>query len=177
MKPEDTKKSDRSAAAAILLLGLVSLPAIVSAQGYDDTFEIRNKLKVELQYADYSEYEYPEPVVFIYGVHDYSQNYPYIVNFPERRGLFKFTRMAGKATAFSAKYQFSRIRRDVDQHLGELKITRSMGENLIGLLGGQFINDTRGFTAYQTGTGIRWDISPLTILQGDIQYSFRGSDS
>jgi len=138
---------------------------------------MKNKIKLELQYADYWEYEYPEPIVFRYGVQDYSQNLPYLVNFPEKRGLLKFTRMVGPVTAVSVKYQFSDIREDVNQHLGEAKLTRTFGESIIGLVGAQFINDTRGFNAYQPGIGLRWDVNPLTILQVDAQYYFRGKDA
>ena len=149
----------------------------VFSQGYDDAFEMRNKVKVELQYVDYGEYEYPEPIIFRYGIQDYAQNYPYIVNFPEKRGLLKFTRLVGSATAISVKYQFSDIREEVDQHLGEAKVTRSFGESVIGLLGMQMTRDTRGFNAYQSGAGLRWGISPLTIVQGDVQYYSRGEDA
>ena len=78
---------------ALTLPFLIIIPGIystLSAQGYDDTFDMRNKIKVEFQYADYWEYEYPEPIVFRYGVQDYTQNLPYLVNFPEKRGLIKF---------------------------------------------------------------------------------------
>jgi hypothetical protein len=138
---------------------------------------MRNKLKVELQYADYWEYEYPEPIIFRFGVQDYTQNLPYLVNFPEKRGLVKFTRMIGSNTAVSIKYQFSDIRDDVDQHMGEFKITRSLANNLVGLIGGQLINDSRGFNNYQYGAGLRWDISALTIIQGDVQVYHRGEDA
>lgn len=151
--------------------------ASVLAQGYDDTFEMRNKIKVELQYADYGEYEYPEPIVYRYGVNEYLQNYPYIVNFPEKRGLVKFTRIIGNTTAASIKYQFSELREGINQHLGEVKFTKNMGSAFIGLISGQFINDTRKFNAYQPGLGFQWQISPYTILQGDAQYYIRGKDA
>lgn len=161
--------------AVILLLCLAGTLAI--AQGYDDTFEIRNKLKFEIQYADYGEYEYPEPVLFQYGVQDYRQNQPYIANFPEKRGLLKFTRMVGPSAALSLKYQMSDLREDVDQHLGELKWTHTMRQGITGLAGIQFIRDTRGFNMIQPGIGVRWDISPLSIFQGDVQYYTRGSEA
>lgn len=157
------------------ILFLSTLPLF--SQGYDDTFDIRNKIKVEVQYADYGEYEYPEPVIFTYGVQDYNQDYPYLVNFPERRGLFKFTRLIGSQTAISAKYQYSDIRVDVKQHLGELKFTRNFGKSFIGLIGMQMSRDTRGYNAYMPGMGFRWELGPLTIVQGDAQYYYRGDDA
>jgi len=161
-----------------MLIGvLLVLSARGFSQGYDDTFEMRNKLKVELQYADYGEYEYPEPIVYRYGVHDYMQNYPYIVNFPEKRALTKFTRIIGKTTAASVKYQFSELREGINQHLGEIKLTKNMGSKFIGLISGQMINDTRKFNAYQPGLGFQWQMNPLTIVQGDAQYYFRGKDA
>ena len=147
------------------------------SQGYDDTFEMKNKIKVELQYADYWEYEYPEPIVFQYGVQDYQQNLPYIANFPEKRGLFKFTRLLNSTTALSAKYQFSDIRSGVNQSMVEAKVTRMLGKSIVGLAGAQVIIDSRNFYAYQPGIGFRWDISPLTIIQADVQYYTRGSDA
>ncbi len=42
----------------LLFLGVLS-GAAANAQGYDDAFEMKNKLKVELQYADYGEYRVP----------------------------------------------------------------------------------------------------------------------
>lgn len=147
------------------------------AQGYDDTFEMRNKIKVELQYADYGEYEYPEPIVYRYGVQEYVQNYPYIVNFPEKRGLAKFTRILGNTAAAGVKYQFSELRDGVIQHLGEIKLTKNMGSKWIGLVSGQMINDTRKYNAYQPGLGFQWQLSPLTIVQGDAQYYMRGRDA
>ena len=161
----------------ILFVLLLVFTSSLLSQGYDDTFDMRNKLKIELQYADYWEYEYPEPIIFKFGTQDYQQNLPYMVNFPEKRGLIKFTRLAGPVTAISAKYQFSDIREDANQHLGEIKVTRNFGESVIGLAGAQIINDTRGYNAYQPGIGVRWDVGPLTILQADAQYYFRGDDA
>jgi hypothetical protein len=138
---------------------------------------MRNKIKLELQYADYGEYEYPEPIVFWYGKQEYTQNQPYLANFPEKRVLTKFTRMLGTKTAVSAKYQYSDIREDVKQNMGELKLTRSFGESIIGLMGIQMTRDSRGFNMFLPGIGARWDISPLTILQGDIQYYYRGDEA
>jgi len=138
---------------------------------------MRNKIKFELQYADYFEYEYPEPIIFKFGVQDYNQTLPYIVNFPEKRGLLKFTRLAGPRTAISVKYQFSDIREDANSHLGEAKITRNLSESIIGLVGAQMIRDTRGFNAFQPGIGVRWNIGPLTIVQADAQYYMRGEDA
>jgi hypothetical protein len=153
------------------------LPVVLFSQGYDDTFEIRNKIKLELQYADYGEYEYPEPIVFRYGVNEYVQNYPYIVNFPEKRGLVKFTRTLGRSTGASLKYQLSELREDVQQHLGELKLTKTLRSNLIGLVSGQITKDSRKFNAYQPGAGFQWQPGKLTILQGDAQVYFRGNDA
>lgn len=42
----------RHTAFYLLLLGVLS-GATANAEGYDDAFEMKNKLKVELQYADY----------------------------------------------------------------------------------------------------------------------------
>ena len=99
------------------------------------------------------------------------------MNFPEKRGLIKFTRLLGGKAALTAKYQYSDLRSDVDQHLGEAKITTMFGEHFICLAGFQVINDTRGYNAYQPGIGFRWDISPLTIIQADAQYYYRGKDA
>jgi hypothetical protein len=159
------------------ILFLAVLPAALSAQGYDDTFEIRNKIKLELQYADYGEYEYPEPVLYRYGANDYVQNYPYIVNFPEKRGLVKFTRTLGRSTGASLKYQWSELREDVRQHLGELKLTKTLGQSLIGLVSGQITSDSRKFNAYQPGAGFQWQPGKLTIVQGDAQIYFRGKEA
>lgn len=147
------------------------------AQGYDDTFEMKNKIKVELQYADYLEYEYPEPILFRYGVQADNRIRPYLANFPERRALVKFTRMADKATAVSAKYQFSDIREDVNSHLGELKVMRSVQPGLTLLAGLQMLHDERGFTAWQPGAGFRWEISAVSTIQADLQYYTRGRDA
>jgi hypothetical protein len=152
-------------------------PLFLFSQGYDDTFEIRNKIKLELQYADYGEYEYPEPVLFNYGASEYIQNYPYIVNFPEKRGLVKFTRTLGQSTGASLKYQWSELREDVRQHLAELKFTQTLRSNLIGLVSGQITNDTRNFNAYQPGAGFQWQPGKRSILQGDAQVYFRGKNS
>lgn len=160
-----------------VMFGFSALTASLWAQGYDDTFEMKNKLKVELQYADYFEYEYPEPILFRYGVQDYSQIRPYLANFPEKRALVKFTRMAGKATAVSAKYQFSDIREDVNSHLGEFKVTRSIRPGVTVLAGLQMLHDDRGFTAWQPGVGGRWDISAVSMLQADAQIYTRGKDA
>ncbi|HEX9933671.1 MAG TPA: hypothetical protein VGB38_00635, partial [bacterium] len=135
------------------------------------------KIKFEIQYADYGEYEYPEPVVYRYGIGDYVQNYPYIVNFPEKRGLMKFTRTLGRSTGASLKYQYSELRDGVQQHLGELKLTHNLRSNLIGLVNGQWIFDTREFNAVQPGTGFQWQPGRLTILQGDAQIYFRGREA
>ena len=150
---------------------------LLFAQGYDDAFEIKNKLKIELQYADYGEYEYPEPILFRYGEREYQQNYPFIVNFPEKRGLIKFSHLLGEVTSASVKYQFSNITENTDQHLLEAKLIRSLNENITGLAAFQFINDSRKFNAYQFGTGVLWDPSVITSVQGDIQYYFRGKNS
>lgn len=162
---------------ALFLFSVWCHKSIVLGQGYDDTFEMKNKIKLELQYSDYWEYEYPEPILFRFGVQDYQQNQPYIANFPEKRALVKFTRMVGSNTALSTKYQYSDIRDDIDQHMGELKVTKTLSSSLIGLAGVQWIRDTRGFDAYQPGMGFRWDAGPLTILQADVQYYARGSDA
>lgn len=148
------------------------------AQGYDDTFEMKNKFKGELQYSDYGEYEYPEPILFNYGTgQDYVQNYPYIVNFPEKRGLLKFTHTAGSSAAWSFKYQYSGLREDAHQHLGEVKWTKSFSPKVTHLVNMQVSYDTRGFLAYQPGFGGRWDVGPLTLLQADAQYYWRGEDA
>ncbi len=170
-------KAHRKSTLLLLLILLILLNVPVFPQGYDDTFEMKNKIKLELQYADYWEYEYPEPILFKFGLQDYTQNLPYIANFPEKRGLLKFTRLMGPNTAISVKYQFSDLREDVNQHLGEAKITRNLSQSVIGLMGVQVIRDSRGFNAYQPGVGFRWNISPLTIVQADAQYYTRGSDA
>lgn len=161
----------------LLAWGFLFISVPLFSQGYDDTFEMRNKLKVELQYSDYGEYEYPEPIVFQYGIQAYTQNQPYLANFPEKRGLVKFTRMVNENTAMSVKYQFSDIREDINQTLVEGKITHGFGSSLVGLIGGQVITDTRGFNSYQPGIGIRWNMDALTIIQADAQYFFRGRDA
>jgi hypothetical protein len=145
------------------------------AQGYDDSFEMRSKLKVELQYADYGDYEYPEPILFMYGVRTYQQNEPYIVNFPEKRFLIKYTRLAGEETMVGVKYQYSGIRTGISQHFMEGKLTKSLGEPTTGFLSGQVVYDSRGFSSYAGGLGCAWEASVLTELQGDVQYFYRGS--
>jgi len=138
---------------------------------------MKSKLKLEIQYADYSEYEYPEPILFRFGVRDYAQNHPYIVNFPEKRGLVKYTRLMGSRTALTVKYQYSDIREDIDQHLAETKITHQFSAAVIGVAGLQVSRDTRGFTTYQPGVGCRWTLSPLTLIQADAQLYLRGADA
>jgi hypothetical protein len=165
----------RRCVCVILALACFSLPLF--SQGYDDVFELKSKLKVELQYADYGEYEYPEPVIYSYGVSPYQQNQSYIANFPEQRGLIKYSRLLGKASQLSVKYQYSAIKEGVTQNLAEVKYTRSMSESVVGIVAGQYLYDSRGFAAYQAGTGALWDISPLTSVQSDIQYYIRGADS
>ncbi len=176
LEPRFTLKSSFKSALPAALLALL-FPLSLFAQGYDDSFEMKNKIKIELQYADYSEYEYPEPIVFEYGVRDYQQTLPFIVNFPEKRGLVKFTRLAGSSTALSFKYQFSEMREDVSQHMGEFKVTRSLSDAFVGLVAMQVIRDTREYNAYQPGLGFQWTVSPLTIFQGDVQYFWRGKDA
>ena len=169
---------------AVSLLGILIaslspalLPHSACAQGYDDAFEMKNKLKVELQYADYGEYEYPEPILFQYGKADYQQIQPYIVNFPEKRGLIKFVRLVGDATAVGVKYQYSDLKEDVRQHFAEARVTRNLSETTVGLASVQFLRDTRGFSAYQGGLGALWDASVLTSFQGDVQYYYRGPEA
>lgn|GEM_PF-865521 len=177
LKPKKFRVPRKRVPLLLLILLSLLLNTRLFSQGYDDTFEMRNKIKFELQYADYFEYEYPEPIIFKFGVQDYNQTLPYIVNFPEKRGLLKFTRLAGPRTAISVKYQFSDIREDANSHLGEAKITRNLSESIIGLVGAQMIRDTRGFNAFQPGIGVRWNIGPLTIVQADAQYYMRGEDA
>jgi len=159
---------------ALAAIGLLS-SGTASAQGYDDSFEMKNKLKVELQYADYGEYEYPEPILYHYGVSSYQQIQPFIVNFPELRCLVKFVRLVDRKTALGVKYQYSDLKEDAAQHFGELRITRNLSESVIGLGMVQFMYDTRGFGSIQGGVGGQWDINVLTSLQGDIQYYGRSS--
>jgi hypothetical protein len=161
----------------IAYLSIALFPRSAVAQGYDDAFEMKNKLKVELQYADYGEYEYPEPILFQYGKADYQQIQPYIVNFPEKRGLIKFVRLVGDATAVGVKYQYSDLKEDARQHFAEARVTRNLSETTIGLASVQLLRDTRGFSAYQGGLGALWDASVLTSLQGDVQYYYRGPEA
>jgi len=146
-----------------------------SAQGYDDAFEMKNKLKVEVQYADYGEYEYPEPILYHYSVSSYQKIQPFIVNFPELRSLVKFVRLVDWRTALGIKYQYSDLKEDAAQHFAELRVTRNLSESVIGLGMVQFVHDTRGFSSIQGGVGGQWDINVLTSLQGDMQYYARGS--
>lgn len=155
-----------------IAVAVLATPSI-RAQGYDDTFEMRSKLKVEFQYTDYSEYEYPEPILFNYGVTPYVQNQPYIVNFPEVRGLIKYSRLVGERTALSFKYQYSSLREDVSVHYLEGKVTRTLSEPLVGLLSFSYLNDTRGFGAVQGGAGLMWEPHVLTTLSADGQYYYR----
>lgn len=165
----------KEVAAAILLSVLFALTGVPAfGQGYDDTFEMKSKLKVEVQYTDYSEYEYPEPVLFSYGVSPYTQNEPYIVNFPEWRALVKYTRLFGSRTALSVKYQFSDLKAGVAGHYVEGKVTRNLSEPVIGLLSGAYLYDSRGFGSFQGGAGISWDVSAITLIQADLQYYHRG---
>jgi len=159
-----------------IALGILPSSALF-AQGYDDAFEMKNKLKVELQYADYGEYEYPEPILYRYGVSEYRQLEPYIANFPEKRALVKFTRLVGENSALSIKYQYSDLKQDVRQHLLEAKITQTMSDEAIGLVSVQYLRDSRGYSAFQGGAGALWDISVLTSIQGDVQYFYRGPDA
>ena len=107
----------------------------------------------------------------------YQQNLPYIANFPEKRALIKYTRLVGKAAQLGVKYQYSDIKEDVAQHLAEIKYTRNLSSTVIGIAATQFQYDSRGFAAFQAGTGALWDMSALTSVQGDIQYYFRGADA
>ena len=171
------KRSHTAITLLFVFAALLFSPAAAFAQGYDDSFEMKNKLKIELQYADYSEYEYPEPVLFHYGVTPYQRMQPYIVNFPEKRGLIKFVRLLGDRTAAGIKYQYTDIKEDAKQHFVEGRLTRNLGESVIGLATAQLFRDSRGFSAYQGGVGGLWDISVLTSIQGDIQYYFRGEEA
>ncbi|MFH0991589.1 MAG: hypothetical protein V1799_16405 [bacterium] len=158
----------------VLVAAILFSPSPVTAQGYDDAFEMRSKLKVEVQYADYGEYEYPEPILYQYGLSPYQQRYPYIVNFPERRGLIKFSRLVSSETVLGFKYQFSDLREDVKQHLFETKLTKTLDIGIIGIAAAQLLRDSRGFSAVQYGTGISWEPNAITLFQGDIQYYYRG---
>lgn len=152
-------------------------PDQLMAQGYDDTFEMRSKLKVELQYADYSEYEYPEPILFSYGTSPYTQNDPYIVNFPEQRYLVKYTHLVGSETQLGFRTQFSRIKPDCDQYFVEGKITRAMSDITTGFLSAMVLYDTREYSSFQGGVGAMWEPTPMTSLQGDVQYYYRGPEA
>ena len=161
----------------VLTCAALLCPPAGHSQGYDDSFEMRSKLKLELQYGDYSEYEYPEPVLFGYGVSPYVQNEPYIVNFPEWRGLLKYTRLFGAKTAVSVKYQFSDIKSGVNGHYMEGKVTRTLNKKATGLLSGAYLYDSRGFGAFQGGAGLSWEFSPITLAQMDVQYYARGASA
>jgi len=161
----------------LIFLLVVSCTGLLRAQGYDDAFEMRSKLKVELQYADYGEYEYPEPIVFRYGVTEYQQIQPYIANFPEKRGLVKYTRMTDENTALGFRYQYSDLKEDAQQHFLETKITRNLSESAVGLAAAQFIRDSRGYSAFQGGAGALWNFSVMTSLQADAQFFYRGPEA
>jgi hypothetical protein len=162
---------------AVFAILVIIFAAKLYSQGYDDTFEMRNKLKFEYQYSDYLQYEYPEPLLFTYGVREYTQNRPYIANFPEQRSLLKFTRLVGRAAALSGKYQFSNLTRDVNSHLFDLKYTHTLQKDVIIFSGIQMTSDSRGFNAYQPGIGLRYEISKLSLFQTDLQYYIRGRDA
>ncbi|MBN2415381.1 hypothetical protein JXO52_06045 [bacterium] len=159
------------------IVALIAVSGTLLAQGYDDTFEMKNKVKLEYQYSDYFRYEYPEPVLFYYGVSDYRQDQPYIANFPEHRSLVKFTRTIAGANAFSGKYQYSLLRKGVVSNLFDGKFTATLSKDLIMVAGCQLIDDSRDFSAWQPGVGIRLQMGPLTILQADIQYYMRGKEA
>jgi hypothetical protein len=163
--------------APAIALSIAVTPTSVRSQGYDDAFEMRNKFKFELQYADYGEYEYPEPVIYQYGTSPYQQNQQYMANFPERRALLKFTRLIGERNQLGVRYQYSGIREDVEQHMAELKFTRSLSESVTGILAGQIQYDSRGFAGYQFGGGSLWEINALSTIQGDVQYFLRGANA
>ena len=157
-------------------LGILPSSALF-AQGYDDAFEMKNKLKVELQYADYGEYEYPEPIIYRYGVNDYRQLEPFIANFPEKRALVKFTRMVAEKSALGIRYQYSELKKDAQQHYLEAKITQTITDGTSCLASVQFLRDSRGYSAFQGGMGSLWEINALTSIQGDIQYFYRGPEA
>lgn len=164
----------------ISLLLLFLIPFINSslfAQGYDDAFELKSKLKVELQYADYEEYLYPEAILYKFGVRQYRQDQPFLANFPEKRGLIKFSQLLDPTTSISGRYQYSEIKDDARQHFFEIKFTRNLSSSVTGIANVQLINDTRGYNAYQAGIGGSWNISPLTLIESDLQYYMRGSDA
>lgn len=160
---------------------LIILPTLAAAslfaQGYDDAFEMKSKLKLELQYSDYGEYEYPEPILYRYGVNEYNQLEPYIANFPEKRVLIKYTRLVDERTVLGLRYQVSDLKQDARQHFIEAKATHSVGESAVGLLALQFLRDSRGYNAFQGGAGFLWDISVLSSIQGDVQYFYRGPEA
>ena len=160
----------------LVILQTLAVASLV-AQGYDDAFEMKSKLKLELQYADYGEYEYPEPILYRYGVNEYKQLEPYIANFPEKRLLIKYTRLTDAKTVLGLRYQVSDLKQDARQHFIEAKATRSVGESTVGLLALQFLRDSRGYNAFQGGAGVMWDISVLTSIQGDVQYFYRGPEA
>lgn len=162
---------------AVSLGVLFSLSGGLLAQGYDDSFEMKNKVKLEYQYSDYFRYEYPEPILFYYGVSDYRQNQPYIANFPEHRSLVKFTRTIAEKSALSGKYQYSFLRKGIVSNLFDVKFTTSLTDDMIMFAGCQLIDDSRDFSAWQPGIGLRLQMGPLTILQADAQYYMRGSDA
>ena len=161
-----------------LLIALqIVLIGTLSAQGYDDAFEMRSKLKLEVQYADYGEYEYPEPILYRFGVAEYKQLEPYIANFPEKRLLIKLTRMTGDQTALGFRYQYSDIKEGVNQHFVEGKVTKQLTESITGLFAAQLLRDSREYTAFQAGIGTLWDLSVLTSVQFDLQYFYRGPEA
>ena len=163
----------------VLLLSLLmaaSVP-VVRAQGYDDAFEMKSKLKIELQYADYGEYEYPEPIFYRFGVSDYRQLEPYIANFPEKRALIKYSRLVSDNTSVGVRYQYSDLKADARQQFLETKVTQNLSESTVGILSLQFLRDSRGYSAFQGGTGALWEMSALTSIQGDVQYFYRGPEA
>jgi hypothetical protein len=161
---------------ALLCLTMAS-PARLAAQGYDDSFEMQSKLKVEFQYSDYGEYEYPEPILFSYGRSPYVQNDPYLVNFPEKRFLLKFTHLVGPESQLGIRFQSSDIKQDCNQYFLEGKLTQNLSETTVGFVSGMLLYDTRDYSSYQGGVGLMWEPTPLTTLQGDVQYYYRGPEA
>ncbi len=113
-----------------------------------ETEQVR-KLKVEFQYSDYFEYKYPSPILYHYPDTEYEQKEPYFADFPEYRSLVRYSQSLGNKGVGEIKYQYSKLKENVEQYTYQIKYAYEVNEKIIPSITFKIANDTRDFDTYQ----------------------------
>jgi len=137
------------------------------------------QVKMEYQYTDYNEYKYPDPILYEYNQHAYTQPNPFIAQFPENRGLVRVTQGLGINDEIQVKYQYSDLDKIENswEQLFHLRYNRNLTESADVHIATQFTRGSSNLEGEMVEIGGKYDWAGFIMLSGYYAYYSTKTDS